>query len=202
MVATPLPVLVGLNDPQLPLSLALQLQVTPLFVGSFATVAVTDAVVPTGIEAGGGWLRVTVSCGVVIATFWETVADVSALDVAVMVTVPLAGRTVGAVYAVSTPLAVSVGLNEPQFPPVPAVQLTVQETPFGGVVLSFVTVALICTVASATIVAGGASPEVKAIVMAVEGSMVTFWLTDMLELAPEAAVIVTVPPVGMMVGAV
>ena len=64
MVATPLAVSTGLNEPQLELE-QLTDQLTPLLVGSFATVAVMEAVLPSATLAGT-WENVTVIGGVVI----------------------------------------------------------------------------------------------------------------------------------------
>jgi hypothetical protein len=51
VVLEPLDVEAGLNDPQLPAGM--QLQVTPAFAESFVTVAATLAVPPTAIDEGG-----------------------------------------------------------------------------------------------------------------------------------------------------
>src|SRR5215469_2712486 len=97
-----------------------------------------------------------------MVTFWLTNFVESALDVAVIVTELLAGMTAGAVYVITALSAVCAGLtlNDPQLPPVAAVQLTDQFTPFGGFALSFRTLALICAVAPTTRDVGGCSVNV------------------------------------------
>jgi hypothetical protein len=63
----------------------------------------------------------------VTVTVSEALLVVSVVEVAVMVTVLLAGTAVGAVKVAVTPLAVCVGVKEPQAPAL--AQVTVQSTP-------------------------------------------------------------------------
>jgi len=119
----------------------------------------------------------------------------SAVEVACTVTVPPVGTAAGAVYVVGTPLAVWVGLNDPQAPALPHV--TVQSTP--ALVLSFETTAVIGLVEFICIDVGGGGLKTTVIAGAV---MVMFAETDFVESACEVALTVTVVPVGTAAGAV
>jgi hypothetical protein len=119
-------------------------QVTPLFAESLVTVAVNCAVVPGDTVAELGETE-TVIAGTVTVMVAEADFDVSATEVAVIVTVkPADGGLVGAVYVVADPLAVAVGETVPHGD---AEQVTVQVTPLFDE--SLVTVAVICAVAPA-----------------------------------------------------
>jgi hypothetical protein len=100
VVATPLVVAVGLNEPQvLPVAgVHIADQVTPLFMVSFWSVATTPgAVVPAAIEEGGGEEMVTERVGFVMLVMAVAIAGLST-DVAVIVTgKPPAGTVAGAV---------------------------------------------------------------------------------------------------------
>src|SRR5208283_3169382 len=105
--------------------LQVTVQSTPAFAASLATAALIVACVPTCKEVGGDMLNVT-EIGVRIVTVAETVLVGSAVDVAPIFTEFPAGMEAGAVKVVVAPLAVCVGLNEPQLA---LAQLTVQSTP-------------------------------------------------------------------------
>ncbi len=135
VVVAPLAVCAELSEPQLD-PLQLTAQSTPAFAASLATAALIVACAPTCKEVGGDRLKVT-EIGVRMVNVAEAVFVGSAVEVAVMVTEFPAGMEVGAVKVVVAPLAVCVGLNEPQ---VELGQLTVQSTP--KFALSLVTVAL------------------------------------------------------------
>jgi hypothetical protein len=94
---------------------------------------------------------------------------------------------------------VFVGLKEPHgFVPVPPVQVTLQFTPFGGTVESFVMVAVSCAVVPASMEVGGSSITTVSV-----GAVIVTCL-DMLVVgaAWDAAVIVTRPPLsGSVLGA-
>jgi len=147
VVDTPLAVCVGLKEPHVPTGA--QLQSTPAFAVSLATVAATDAVALTASVVGGAVLSVTVIAGVVAVIVTVAVAVVELFEVAAatMVTLPAAD---GAVYVVAAPLAVCAGLKVPQAPAGAQLQST---PPFAE---SFVTVAAMETVPLAAKVAGGA----------------------------------------------
>jgi hypothetical protein len=153
VVVAPLAVCVGLKDPQVPTGV--QLQSTPAFAVSLATVAATDAVAFTAREVGGAVLSVTVSAGAVavIVTAADAVVELFEVAAATMVTLPAAD---GAVYVVAAPLAVCAGLKVPQAPA--GEQL--QSTP--AFAESFVTVAAMETVPLTAKVAGGAVLKVIA----------------------------------------
>ena len=75
----------------------LTVQSTPLPAASFATVAATAAVVLTFIEEGGCWVILT-EIGGRMVTVAEALFVISAIEVAVMVTLnPPAGADAGAV---------------------------------------------------------------------------------------------------------
>jgi hypothetical protein len=84
-----------LNDPQA--FAGAQVQFTPSFVESFATIAVIAAVALVCIEAGGAGLKETAMGGVVMVTFAEADSAASATEVATMVTVSPEGTADGAV---------------------------------------------------------------------------------------------------------
>ena len=70
----------GLNEPQLELE-QLTDQLTPLFIGSFATVAVIEALLPAGTVEGTWWDDVIVTGGVVIWMVAEADLVLSAVAV-------------------------------------------------------------------------------------------------------------------------
>ena len=86
---------VGLNEPQA-LDGAHD-HVTPEFVGSFATTAVSVAVVPVCKELGGTGLNETEIGAAAMVTIAEADAEAFCTDVAVMVTAPPVGIAAGAV---------------------------------------------------------------------------------------------------------
>jgi hypothetical protein len=95
VVATPLAVTVGETAPQGAREHD-TIQVTPLFAGSFVTVAVNCAVAPACTAAVLGVTETVIPAGTV--TVADADAEVSATEVAVMVTVNLlAGGVAGAV---------------------------------------------------------------------------------------------------------
>ncbi len=87
----------GLNDPQAPALPQLAVQSTPLFPGSFVTVAATFAVPLTFKLTGGAIGIATATGGAVTVIVAEADLVVSAVDVAVRVTVFPAGALAGAV---------------------------------------------------------------------------------------------------------
>ena len=86
MVAAALAVTTGLNEPQLELE-QLTDQLTPLLVGSLATVAVIETPLPAD-TVEGTCEKVTVTGGVVICIVAETDLVLSAEAVTVIVTYP------------------------------------------------------------------------------------------------------------------
>jgi hypothetical protein len=88
-------------------------QFTPLLEESFETTAVMGGVALT-CKADGGVGSNETRIGRVMATSAETNTALLATEVAVMATLPPEGGSDGAVYVVVLPLAVCVGLNEPQ----------------------------------------------------------------------------------------
>jgi len=174
VVATPLAVCVGLNDP------AVAVQFTPPFALSLLTVAVKFAVPLAASEAVVGEIETEI--GRAADTVTVAVADFvgSVTDVAVMVTLPAAP---GAVNVVAAPLAVCVGLKDPAV----AVQFT---PPFA---LSFATVAvkLIVPPVTAEAVAGNTLTEIGGGVVVT----VTVAVADLVVSVTEVAVTVTVPAV-------
>jgi hypothetical protein len=196
VVATPLAVWVGLNDPQAPALPQVTVQSTPAFVWSFETTAVIGLAELVCIDVGGGGLKTTVIAGRVMVMLAETNFVLSAVEVAWTVTVPPVGTVAGAVYVVATPLAVCVGLNDPQAPALPHV--TVQSTP--AFVESFETTAVMGLVALTWMDVGGVG--LKTIVMGGGVVSVIVAETDFVLSAVEVAWTVTVPPVGTAEGAV
>lgn len=119
-------------------------QVTPLFAESLLTVAVNCAVAPGDRVAELG-ATITVIAGTVTVMAADADFDVSANEVAVIVTVkPADGGLLGAVYVVADPLAVAVGETVPHDD---TEQATVQVTPLFDE--SLVRVAVICAEAPA-----------------------------------------------------
>jgi hypothetical protein len=99
-----------LKLPQVPTGV--QVQSTPAFVVSFATVAAREAVPLVGKVAGGAAESVSVTTGAaLIAMIAVAMILLEAVEVALTVTLP---AVAGAVYVVAAPLAVCVGLNVPQ----------------------------------------------------------------------------------------
>jgi len=131
-VATPLAVLVG---DTLPHAAAEQetLQVTPLLLASFVTVAVKGCVVPAGTVAVAGATDTVIPVSVTVA---EAVLLGSAWATAVMVTVGGLGRTAGAVYRPVKEMVPTVALP-------PMMPFTSQNT---AVLVTPVTVAVNCCV--------------------------------------------------------
>lgn len=132
MVAAPLAVSTGLNEPQLELE-QLTDQLAPLLLGSFATVAVIEAVLPAATLVGT-CENVTVIDGTIIWIVAEADFVLSAVEVTVIVTYPPPeGTAAGATYTLLAmpPLAsdVCAEFKEPQAVPVPA-QDTVQSAPW------------------------------------------------------------------------
>src|SRR5271165_6918046 len=127
-------------------------------------------------------------CSVALAVFVGSVADV-----AVIVTLPPVGGVEGAVYKVAAPLAVATGLNEPQDPMGVQLQFT------GVVAGSLTVVATIDAVVAITSAPGG---EVVRVIAITGGVIDTVWLFDFVVSVTDVAVIVTLPPVGTVAGAV
>jgi hypothetical protein len=119
----------------------------------------------------------------------------SVTEVAVIVTVLPVGIAAGAEKSVATPLAVPAALNAPQALALP--QVTVQATPaFAG---SLATKAVI-PIPLDTCRDPGRGPKLTAIGAAAAIVMVAW--ADCVVSVTEVAVTVTVPPVGIAVGAV
>jgi hypothetical protein len=114
VVAAPDAVCAGVNDPQK--AVGVQIQDTPLFPGSLATVAERAAVSPVCIDAGEALMDTAMDGGAVIATVAVALFVVSLNAVAVMVTWPPVGAATGAVYVVAAPEPVRGGANDPQEP--------------------------------------------------------------------------------------
>lgn len=88
MVVAALAVLVGLNEPQV--LAGVQLQVTPAFAGSLATVAAIVAVAPGARDEGGGVLSVTVTATLTVMLEVLALMLVLVTEVAVIITLPAA----------------------------------------------------------------------------------------------------------------
>ena len=175
-------------------------QFTPALVKSFVTVAATFAVALTSMVLGGKWPDVnTMEIAVegVIVTVAITDFVLSAVDVAVIVTVLPDGSVAGAVKTIGLPLTVCAGvrLNVPQ-PGAATAQVTVQSTPLP--MLSFVTVAITVAVPLTGIALGGAMLSVTEITGTVTVIMA---LANLVPSVTEVAVIVTAVA-GTTVGAV
>jgi hypothetical protein len=95
-VVKPFAVCVGLNEPQVLLP-QVTVQFTPALAGSLATVALTVAVALVCKMVGGACVKVIVMGAGVMVTVANTVFVGSALEAAVIVTVPPVGTRVGAV---------------------------------------------------------------------------------------------------------
>ncbi len=106
VVALPLAVCAGLNDPQAPALPHVTVQSTPALDGSFATTAVSGLLELTSTDEGGAGLKETAIAGTVMVVAAEIDFVLSAVEVAVTVTVAPAGTVAGAVYVVALPLAV------------------------------------------------------------------------------------------------
>ena len=137
--------------------------------------------------ADAGFVIITVA----FAVFVESVADV-----AVIVTLPPVGTVAGAVYTVAAPLAVDVGLKDPQ---APAGVLGVQLHTTGNAAESFVVVAAIDAVVPICIAPGGG---VVSVIVITGPVIVTVALLVLVLSLTDAAVIVTLPPDGIAAGAV
>ena len=131
----------------------------------------------------------------VIVTVLDTDFVVSAVEVALMVTVFPVGTVAGAVYTVAAPLAVWTGLNEPQ---ATLPQVTVQSAPLPAG--SFEMEAVILAVLLITKLDGGAIVNDTEITSAVMVTGLAF--ADLVASAVEVAVMVTVLPEGTLAGAV
>ena len=129
----------------------------------------------------GGTLAVTVTVCVAVLVG-------SVVDVAVIVTVPPAGTTAGAVNVVAAPLAVWGGEKVPHAPELP--QVTVQSTPlFAGSLLTVATkgALALCTIVSFTIfwviaTESGAVTDISTVAIAkigaaVEAARIKTWFT-------------------------
>jgi hypothetical protein len=139
---------------------------------------------------GGGVVNEIVMAGPLIVTFTLINLVVSVFDVAVIVTLPPVGAVAGAVYVVAALLRVIVGLKLPQVPAGVQLQVT---PPFA---VSFVTAAVRLAVAEADNVVGGVPTNET------EMGKVTEAAADLVASLTDVAVIVTLPPVGGVVGAV
>jgi len=126
---TPPSVCAGFTTPQaLPLA-QVTVQSIPSFDVSLCTTAVIAELWFTGRYAGGAVANETVrAVDVEVMSIVDcAMAEVFAVEVAVIVTLPSLGTVPGAVKIVAVPLEVWVGLNDPHAPV--GVQLTVQSTP-------------------------------------------------------------------------
>lgn len=154
-------------------------QVTPLVLGSLATVAVNCAVDPASTVAPAGATETVIAGTVIVA---EVAAKGLATEVAVSVSVKsLAGGVPGAVYVVVAPLSVEAGETAPQGA---GEQDNVQVTPL--LLASFPTVAVNCAVDAASTVA-----VVGATVTATDGTVIVAE-ADLVASAAEVAVRVTI----------
>src|SRR5271156_4315891 len=175
-------------------------QFTPALVRSLVTVASMLAVALTLMVLGGKWPDVnTMEIAVegVIVTVAMTDFVLSAVDVAVIVTVLPEGTAAGAVKTIGLPLTVCGGvrLKVPQ-PGAATAQVTLQSTPLPE--LSFVTVAIRVAVPPTGIEFGGAMLRVTEIT----GTLtVIIALADLVLSVTEVAVMVT-GVAGTTVGAV
>jgi hypothetical protein len=197
IVAVPLAVCAGLNDPHAVL-LHETVHFTPPFALSFATFAARLAVAFTTSEVGAAEASVTaIGCtGAVIVIVAEADFVVSVTDVAVTVTVFPVGTAAGAVKVVDAPLGVDGGVNDPHGEPP---QVTVQFTP--PFALSFATFAVIFVVVPPTRDIGGCADSVTEIGCA--GAVIVIVAVTVFVLSvTEVAVTVTVFPVGTAIGAV
>jgi|SRR5271167_2610176 len=102
----------------------------------------------------------------------------SVVESAVTVTTPLDGTLVGAVYIVGLPLAVWVGLKDPQLAGLP--QVAIQSTP--ALAISSVTAAATWAVVPASMLVGGNCVTVREI------SGVVLAAFGLAELPPQAAI--------------
>jgi hypothetical protein len=187
-VAAPLAVATGLNEPQDPMGVV-QLQFTGVVAGSLTVVATIDTVVAISSAPGGGVVRVIAITGGVIDTVWLLNFVLSVTDVAVIVTLPPAGIVAGAVYTVLVPLAVLDRLNNPH-----PLGMQLQVTPAPAE--SFVTTAEMLAVPDIGRLAGGTAPK------STEIGKVTAPAANLVLSETEVAVMVTLPPVGAVAGAV
>jgi hypothetical protein len=96
-VAAPLAVCAGLNEPHAPALPQVTVQSTPLLAGSLETVALTVALALVCNVVGGAWVKTITMSGGVMVTTAETVLVGSAVEEAVIVTVPPTGIAAGAV---------------------------------------------------------------------------------------------------------
>lgn len=188
IVSVPLAVANGLNDPQDPMGV--QLQFTGVVAGSLTVVAAIGAVVAIISAPGGGVVRLIAISGGMIDTVWLFDFVVSVTDVAVIATLPPGGTVAGDVYTVVVPLAVLDRLNNPHEP----LGMQLQVTP--AFAESFVITAEMLAVADRARLAGGTAPK------STEIGKLTPPAANLVLSETEVAVIVTLPPVGAVAGAV
>ena len=197
VVAAPLAVDVGLNDPHATVP-QVTVHLTPAFALSFATFAVMLVVAFTASGLGGCAANVTaIGCAAVIVIVAEADFVLSVTETAVMVTVFPVGTAAGAVKAVAAPLGVDGGLNDPHGEPP---HVTVQFTP--AFALSLATFAVIFVVVPPTIDVGGGAARVTEIACATAVIVIGCEEADFVLSVTEVAVMVTVFPVGTDAGAV
>ena len=150
MVDTPLGVEEGLKLPHVVPPHETD-QVTPAFLLSSLTTAVTSTVRPCTRDAGSCEANATeIPAGAVILIVDVIHFVASLTEVAVMVTVLPLGIEAGATYVVAAALGVDVGLKLPHWPPP---QVTLHKTP--AFKLSLCTMALRAAVVPAANEAGG-----------------------------------------------
>jgi hypothetical protein len=174
-------------------------QVTPLFAGSFVTVAVNACIAPACTLAVGGATVTAIGAGAAV-TVIVAEADfvVSATDVAVSVTVGGVGTFAGAVYVIATPEPLDAADNVPHVAPLQPAPESAHVTPL--LAGSLVTVAVngcaapTCTLAvvGATVTLIGNGGAVKVIVTE----------ADFVVSSTDFAVTVTEGGVGRLAGAV
>jgi hypothetical protein len=158
---------------------------------SNATFALRLAIVPIGTVTVGV-VAVTEIGAMVTAALADLVESV--IEVAVIVTVPLAGIAAGAVYVICPPLAVSVAIGSPDWsePQLALPQVRVHFKP--AATLSFVAVALSRAVPLVPNIAGGG---VGIATVIGSGATVSTALVEIEGLLVALAVIVTELPTGM-----
>jgi hypothetical protein len=139
-------------------------QSTPKLLGSPVTLAVTCVVLPAARGDAGNPTSV-MEIELKMFTVTVTLSEGEAVARALRFTLLPAGAEAGAVYTVATPLAVCVGLNEPQFA---ELQLATQSTPAFETSLITLTVRVVCDPNCRA--AGGASENDTPISLALGGS--------------------------------
>ena len=148
----------------------------------------------------GAWIKnaywpfnVAVEAGMLICTTALAVFVGSVADVAVIVTAPPVGAVEGAVYTVAAPLAVAGTLKEPQNP-------VGEQLQFTGVVAGSLTV--IATIAAVVAINSAPGGGVVSVTEITGGVIDTAWLFAFVLSVTDVAVMVTLPPVGIVAGAV